>query len=110
MGCESEATFGARMVGRADRASRVDGLSCSFFFNAGGRCSMFGGVREFSVDEIKDAVRRALEEDIGSGDATTLAIVPENQMARAAVVAREECVVAGIALAETAFAELSPAI
>jgi len=52
----------------------------------------------------------ALAEDIGNGDVTTLAAVPENARAKAVVRAREPLVVAGLALAEAAFRELSPAV
>ena len=48
-------------------------------------------------------VRTALMEDVGSGDVTTLATVPETAIARAVMVAREELVVCGMSLAETAF-------
>jgi nicotinate-nucleotide pyrophosphorylase (carboxylating) len=58
--------------------------------------------------EIKRAVQIALAEDIGSGDVTTLAIVPENTNARAIMRAREPLVVAGLPLAEATFRELSP--
>lgn len=54
-------------------------------------------------------VRAALAEDIGSGDVTTLATVPEGATARAAMVAREELVVCGLPLAHAAFEELSGA-
>jgi nicotinate-nucleotide pyrophosphorylase (carboxylating) len=60
-----------------------------------------------SADEIRRAVQMGLEEDIGSGDATTLATVPVNALARAVLVAREPLVLAGLALAEAAFRELS---
>lgn len=63
-----------------------------------------------SVSEIRQAVQKALAEDIGSGDATTLATVPETTAARAVMRAREPLVVAGLAFVETAFTELSPAI
>ena len=52
-------------------------------------------------------VRAALDEDIGSGDVTTLSVLPANAMTRAAMVAREEMVVCGLALAATAFQTLS---
>ena len=42
-----------------------------------------------STDEIKRAVQSALAEDLGSGDVTTQATVPENAVARAHMVARE---------------------
>ncbi|MDB6022557.1 MAG: Nicotinate-nucleotide pyrophosphorylase [Pedosphaera sp.] len=61
-------------------------------------------------EEIRRAVQSALAEDIGSGDATTLATVPESAVAKAAMKAREALVPAGLAFAEMAFRELSPAI
>ena len=61
-----------------------------------------------SQEEIRAAVRLALAEDIGSGDATTMAIVPPGVVARASVRAREPLVVAGLAIAEAAFREVSP--
>lgn len=63
-----------------------------------------------SADEIRRAVQAALAEDIGSGDVTTLATVPENASVRAAMVAREPLVLAGFAFAALAFTELSPAV
>jgi nicotinate-nucleotide pyrophosphorylase (carboxylating) len=60
-----------------------------------------------TADEIQAAVRLALAEDIGSGDVTTLSTVPENVTATALMRAREPLVVAGLALAEAAFRELS---
>ncbi len=65
---------------------------------------------ELSAAEIRHAVRAALAEDIGGGDATTLATVPANATAKAVMRAREPLVVAGIEFAETAFRELSPKI
>lgn len=63
-----------------------------------------------SAEEIRRAVVPALAEDIGGGDVTTLAAVPEGAQARAEARAREPLVVAGLALAEAAFRELSPAV
>ena len=60
-----------------------------------------------SAEEIQRAVASALVEDIGSGDVTTLAAVPETAQAKARVQAREPLVVAGLALAEAAFRQLS---
>ena len=65
---------------------------------------------ELSAAEIRQAVKLALAEDIGSGDATTLATVPENAMATALLRAREPLVMAGLAFAEAAFAELSTTV
>jgi nicotinate-nucleotide pyrophosphorylase (carboxylating) len=61
-----------------------------------------------SSDEIRRAVRAALAEDMGSGDATTLAVVPEETTITALMVAREPMVAAGLELAEAAFLELCP--
>jgi nicotinate-nucleotide pyrophosphorylase (carboxylating) len=62
---------------------------------------------ELSAAEIHQAVQAALAEDIGSGDATTLAIVPETATARAVLRAREPLVVAGLDFAGATFRELS---
>ena len=63
-----------------------------------------------SEREIRAAVRQALAEDLGSGDATTLATVPARARAIAVMVAREPMVVAGLAFAAAAFRELGPRI
>ena len=70
----------------------------------------FAGVEPLSAEEIRRAVDLALAEDIGSGDVTTLAAVPENAQAKAMVRARESLVVAGLALAEAAFRALGPGV
>ena len=46
--------------------------------------------------EIVEAVRRALEEDIGAGDVTTAACIEEGRLAAGRFLAREPLVVAGI--------------
>ena len=65
---------------------------------------------ELSAAEIRRAVQAALAEDIGSGDATTLATVPATATARAVLRAREPLVVAGLDFAEAAFREVFPFI
>jgi nicotinate-nucleotide pyrophosphorylase (carboxylating) len=65
---------------------------------------------ELSAAEIRQAVRAALAEDIGIGDATTLATVPETATAGAVMRVREPLVVAGLDFAKAAFRELSPKI
>lgn len=61
-------------------------------------------------EEMIRAVKAALAEDIGAGDVTTLATVPEKSISQARMVAREPLVLAGIEFAEAAFRELSPSI
>jgi nicotinate-nucleotide pyrophosphorylase (carboxylating) len=48
--------------------------------------------------QVLDAIRRALAEDIGNGDITSLACVPERRTAEGRFVAREQMVVAGVEL------------
>jgi nicotinate-nucleotide pyrophosphorylase (carboxylating) len=48
--------------------------------------------------EILEAVRRALDEDIGPGDVTSMACVPEVRKARGRYLARQPMVVAGVEL------------
>lgn len=60
-----------------------------------------------AAEEIRQVVAAALAEDIGPGDATTLATVPEGAQARGMMIAREPLVAAGLDLAEAAFRELS---
>ncbi|MDQ8170591.1 MAG: nicotinate-nucleotide diphosphorylase (carboxylating), partial [Gemmatimonadota bacterium] len=55
-------------------------------------------------------VRAALEEDRAFADVTTLATVPADRQAGAALVARTPGVVAGIALAVEAFRQIDPTV
>jgi nicotinate-nucleotide pyrophosphorylase (carboxylating) len=64
-------------------------------------------VEALSADEIRRVVQLALEEDIGSGDITTLATIPPAANAKALMLAREPMVVAGLPVAEAVFRELS---
>jgi nicotinate-nucleotide pyrophosphorylase (carboxylating) len=65
---------------------------------------------ELTAAEIRRAVRAALAEDLGGGDATTQATVPPGAKSVALMRAREPLTVAGIQFAEIAFRELSPKI
>jgi nicotinate-nucleotide pyrophosphorylase (carboxylating) len=49
-----------------------------------------------------------LTEDVGSGDVTTLATVPDSAVASANMVARESMVVCGLDIAINAFTSVSP--
>ncbi len=59
-------------------------------------------------DELLDLVRRALGEDIGPGDVTTEATVPEVARARATITQKAPGVVYGLEVAEVAFTLLDP--
>jgi nicotinate-nucleotide pyrophosphorylase (carboxylating) len=56
--------------------------------------------------EIDELVRQALAEDVCTGDATTIAIVPQGAPAKARILARQTLVCAGLPLAESVFRAL----
>jgi nicotinate-nucleotide pyrophosphorylase (carboxylating) len=61
--------------------------------------------------EALDAfLRAALAEDLGSGDITTEAVVPEDLRTRAAIVAKSPCTVAGLDVAARVFHLHDPAL
>jgi len=59
---------------------------------------------------INDLLKTALEEDVGSGDVTAEAAVPERATGTARIMAREPLVCAGLPLAEKIFRTLDPAM
>ena len=61
-------------------------------------------------DPIYDVVRRALQEDITSGDITTAATVRPDQRATAILLAKSRLVVAGLDVLTEAFHQLDPAV
>lgn len=56
-----------------------------------------------------DIVRRALAEDVGSGDVTTNATVPATQQAHGVFLVKQSCVLAGEAVVREVFRQLEPA-
>jgi nicotinate-nucleotide pyrophosphorylase (carboxylating) len=59
-------------------------------------------------ESYRDLVRRALAEDIGSGDVTTRATIDERVPARGVLLAKSRCVVAGLDVASEAFRQIDP--
>ena len=57
-------------------------------------------------DAVRDAVRRALAEDVGAGDITTQATVSATQCARGVFLAKADFVLAGLDVALEAFRQL----
>lgn len=53
---------------------------------------------------MHDLIQRALEEDVGAGDLTSRAVVPNDSLARSVVIAKADGVVAGIDVAAAVFA------
>jgi nicotinate-nucleotide pyrophosphorylase (carboxylating) len=64
--------------------------------------------RPLDPEAYRELVRQALTEDIGAGDITTEAIVPEGQRARGAFLVKQPCVIAGLDIAFDAFRQLDP--
>ncbi|MEX2107098.1 MAG: carboxylating nicotinate-nucleotide diphosphorylase [Solirubrobacterales bacterium] len=63
---------------------------------------MYEGGRNVTNEPLKEIVARALAEDVGDGDVTSLATVPEDARARARIVQKQPGVVHGLAVvAET---------
>jgi len=60
-------------------------------------------VLELEAEQFNDIVRQALAEDIGTGDVTSMSLIPEDNQASASIVAREPLIVAGLALAKSSF-------
>jgi nicotinate-nucleotide pyrophosphorylase (carboxylating) len=62
------------------------------------------------LEEFRETVRAALNEDLGAGDATSQSTIPADAHAVANMVAREPLVVAGLHLARMAFEERGPTV
>jgi nicotinate-nucleotide pyrophosphorylase (carboxylating) len=58
---------------------------------------------DWHSSEVEMLIRRAIEEDLGPGDATSLATVPANATARARIIARAPMVCAGLPAVEGVF-------
>jgi nicotinate-nucleotide pyrophosphorylase (carboxylating) len=59
---------------------------------------------------MSDLIERALAEDLGEGDLTTRAVVPEEARARAWIRQKEPGVVAGLGVARAVFERVDPAL
>ena len=60
------------------------------------------------AEAVREAVERALAEDVGSGDVTTAAAVDDRAIARAVIFQKAPGVVFGLEVTEAAFLELDP--
>jgi nicotinate-nucleotide pyrophosphorylase (carboxylating) len=58
----------------------------------------------------RELVRRALAEDFGWGDVTTEGVIDPKQKARAIILAKSRCVIAGLDIASEAFRQLDPVV
>lgn len=60
------------------------------------------------IDKINAFIINALEEDVRDGDHTSLACIPSENVDRAKLLIKEDCVVAGIELAKHIFKHVDP--
>ena len=67
-------------------------------------------VVDWHSQEIDELVRRALAEDVGSGDITTAATVPADRLASGRIIAKQNLVCAGLPLAGRVFCALDPGV
>ncbi|MBO7524215.1 MAG: nicotinate-nucleotide diphosphorylase (carboxylating), partial [Verrucomicrobia bacterium] len=65
---------------------------------------------QLDPQQVQQAVRAALAEDVGTGDATTLALVPAELQSKAVMAARESLTVCGLAFAVEAYRQLDPTV
>jgi len=59
---------------------------------------------------MEEIIKRALAEDLGDGDHTSLSTIPENATGRAELVIKEDGVIAGIEVAKKVFETVDPTI
>lgn len=60
--------------------------------------------------QILESIDRALAEDLGAGDVTSLAVFPPQARAQGQIIAKQEGVVAGLEVAAAVFARLDPGV
>ena len=65
---------------------------------------------ELIPEDVERVVAAALAEDVGSGDATTLALVPEEARCRAELLLEEPGVICGVPVAAAVFHSLDPSV
>jgi nicotinate-nucleotide pyrophosphorylase (carboxylating) len=69
-----------------------------------------GELMNFESAEILDLIDRCLAEDIGSGDHSSMASIPEGTMGESRLLLKQDGVVAGLALGEVILRRLDPNI
>ena len=65
---------------------------------------------DLASDTIREIVERALREDVGTGDLTSLAVIPAAAQLSARFIIREAGVVAGLPVAQAVFTALDPTL
>lgn len=67
-------------------------------------------LKPLALEQYRDVVRRALDEDLGAGDITTDATVAAADRARGVFLVKTDCVIAGLDVAFEAFRQLDPQV
>lgn len=76
-----------------------------------GNSTHLSNAMEFKIDQtVERIVEIALAEDVGRGDVTTIATVPEDSFSKAAIVAREDLVLCGLPVAEMVFRKVDESV
>jgi nicotinate-nucleotide pyrophosphorylase (carboxylating) len=65
---------------------------------------------EVNPNEIRDLIRLAIIEDVGDGDHSSLACVPNTGTSRAQLLVKQDGVIAGVEVAEMVFNEVDPSL
>jgi nicotinate-nucleotide pyrophosphorylase (carboxylating) len=63
-----------------------------------------------TAEQIRGIIALALEEDLGTGDVTSIATIPADLRATATIVAKAPGVVAGLPIVAAVFAQLDPTV
>jgi nicotinate-nucleotide pyrophosphorylase (carboxylating) len=67
-------------------------------------------IPEFHTMNLDDIIIKALEEDLGEGDHTSLATIPAEAMGKAHLIIRQPGIIAGIPVAKKVFEKVDPAL
>jgi len=61
-------------------------------------------------EQLEHLIKEALQEDIGSGDHSTLSCIPENKRGKALLKIKQDGILAGVAVAKKIFTMVDPAV
>jgi nicotinate-nucleotide pyrophosphorylase (carboxylating) len=64
----------------------------------------------FSLEMLDTFIERALQEDVGDGDHTSLSTIPQDKKSRAKLLIKEEGILAGVEIAKRIFHQVDPSL
>ena len=62
------------------------------------------------MDSIEKLIKQAIAEDVGDGDHTSLATIPQDATGKMKLLVKEEGIIAGVEIAKKVFLEIDPGI